>query len=114
MPNLPTTTKYKWIRKIKKDYNKSYSDPELAKLYNTTKWRKLRLYYIKRNPLCVMCKEKNIIKKADVVDHIKEVADGGNMWDYRNLQSLCDPHHRSKTSIAVHNRYKNKIKNKNK
>jgi len=108
MAYLPTTTKYKWIRKIKKDYNKSYSDPEIAKLYNTTRWKKMRGWYIKRNPICVMCKEKNIIKEAYVVDHIKEVADGGSMFDYSNLQSLCDPCHRSKTSLAVHNRYKKK------
>ena len=109
MPYLPTTTKYKWLRKIKKDYNKSYSNPELAKEYNTTKWRKLRNYYIKNNPLCVMCKNNNRIKKAYLVDHIKEVADGGEMYDYRNLQSLCDPCHRSKTSLAV---YKRKLKDK--
>jgi len=106
MPYLPTTTKYKWIRKIKKDYNKSYSKPELAKLYHTTRWRKLRGWYIKNNPLCVMCKENNIIKEAYLVDHIQEVYDGGSMWDYNNLQSLCDPCHRSKTSLAVKRRKK--------
>ena len=106
MPTLPKTTNYKWLRKIKKDYNKSYSSSALAKEYHTTRWRKLRSYYIKRNPLCVMCKEKNIIKEAYIVDHIVEVADGGEMYNYNNLQSLCDAHHRRKTSIAVHRRKK--------
>ena len=114
MPYLPTTTKYKWIRTIKKDYNKSYSDPELAKLYNTTRWRRLRAYYIKRNPLCCMCKDNNIIKEAYIVDHIREIADGGMMYDYNNLQSLCDPHHRSKTSKAVHRRNKKHNRDNNK
>ena len=106
MPSIPTTTKYKWIRTIKKDYNKSYSDPKLAKQYNSSRWRNLRAYYIKRNPICVMCKANDKINTAYLVDHIKEVADGGGMWDYNNLQSLCDPCHRSKTSKAVHKRKK--------
>tara|TARA_B100000519_G_C14251244_1_gene442546 strand:+ start:3042 stop:3395 length:354 start_codon:yes stop_codon:yes gene_type:complete len=109
MPYLPTSTKYKWMRKIVKvEDNRSYSKPEHAKLYNTTRWRKMRNMHIKHNPLCVVCKKNNRIKVADVVDHIVEVADGGNMYDYTNLQSLCDYHHRSKTSYAVHRRKKNK------
>jgi 5-methylcytosine-specific restriction endonuclease McrA len=106
MPYIPTTTKYKWIRKIKKDYNKSYSDPKYAKLYNSTRWRSLRKQHIISNPLCVVCKKNNKVKEAAVVDHIIEIADGGKMFDPSNLQSLCDPHHRSKTSIAVHRRKK--------
>ena len=109
MPYLPTNTKYKWMRTIvKKQNNKSYSDPALAKQYNTTRWRRMRNHYIKHNPLCIMCKENNYIKEAEIVDHIKEVADGGGMFDYSNLQSLCDYHHRSKTSKAVHKTYKKK------
>ena len=104
MPYLPTTTKYKWIRKIKKDYNTSYSKPEYAKIYQSNRWRKLRNWYIKNNPMCVMCRKKNITKAAYVVDHIIEIADGGNVWDVNNLQSLCDYHHRYKTAKAVNKR----------
>tara|TARA_R100000654_G_scaffold21267_5_gene42921 strand:+ start:12043 stop:12384 length:342 start_codon:yes stop_codon:yes gene_type:complete len=113
MPYLPSTTNYKWLRKIKKDYNKSYSNPKYAKLYNTSRWRKMRDNYIMQNPICIICKKNNRIRKADVVDHIIEVADGGNMWELSNLQSLCDPCHRSKTSKAVHRRYNKKRNNNN-
>jgi 5-methylcytosine-specific restriction protein A len=108
MPYLPTTTKYKWIRKIKKDYNKSYSKPEYAKIYNSHRWRKLREYFIKNNPLCKICKKNNRIKESKVVDHIVEIADGGGVWDFSNLQALCDPCHRIKTAHAVNRRKKNK------
>lgn len=112
MPYLPTTTKYKWIRQIKKD-NKiiSYSKPEYRKIYNSQRWRKLRAEYIKHNPLCVICKKDNRITEAKVVDHVKEIADGGDVWNVSNLQSLCDRCHRVKTARAVNNR-KKKIYNK--
>ena len=110
MPYLPTTTKYKWIRRIKKDYvPKTYSKPEHSKIYNTTRWRKLRGYFIKNNPLCKLCKKKNITTVAKVVDHIVEIADGGGAWDFSNLQSLCDPCHRVMTAKAVNLRKKNTI-----
>ena len=108
MPYLPSTKKYKWMRTIAKDRNKSYSRPELAKLYNTTRWRKLRAYWVKHNPLCVICYKNNIINEVDVVDHIKEISDGGAMYDVNNLQSLCDRCHRIKT-----NKSKNKRKQLN-
>ena len=107
MPYLPTTTKYKWIRRIKKDYNKSYSNPEYAKIYQTNRWRKLRGWYIKRNPICVICSMKNITTVAKIVDHIKEIADGGSIWNVSNLQSLCDRCHRVKTAKAVNRRKQN-------
>lgn len=37
------------------------------------------------------------------VDHVTPVADGGAMWDRRNLQSLCVGCHESKTA-AEHRR----------
>tara|TARA_R100000655_G_scaffold31221_1_gene62651 strand:- start:76 stop:414 length:339 start_codon:yes stop_codon:yes gene_type:complete len=104
MPYLPTTTKYKWIRKIKKDHDKSYSDPKYSKIYNSNRWRKLRSWFIKRNPLCVICNKNNISTAARVVDHIKEIADGGSVWSASNLQSLCDRCHRVKTAKAVNRR----------
>ena len=109
MPYLPTTTKYKWIRKIKKDYNKSYSKAEHAKIYNSNRWRRLRNDYIKHNPLCVLCKKNNRTTAAKVVDHIIEIADGGDIWNIYNLQSLCDKCHRIKTAHAVNRRKKNNI-----
>tara|TARA_R100001443_G_scaffold113463_1_gene128194 strand:- start:45 stop:413 length:369 start_codon:yes stop_codon:yes gene_type:complete len=109
MPYLPTTTKYKWIRKIKKDYNKSYSRAEYANIYQSNRWRKLRNHYIKHNPICVECERNNKITTAKIVDHIKEIADGGSVWNVSNLQSLCNRCHRVKTAHAVNRRKKNNM-----
>ena len=69
------------------------------------------------NPICIECERNDRISTAEVVDHIKEIADGGSVWDISNLQSLCDRCHRTKTAIAVNERKKkniNKIINKKK
>lgn len=109
MPNIPRTTKYKWLRQYK-DTSKSYSESKYAKLYNTTQWRRLRLIHLKDNPLCVMCKENNRVTAGKVVDHIKPVSEGGSFTDTKNLQTLCDKHHRIKSAKETNRR--KKIKNK--
>jgi 5-methylcytosine-specific restriction endonuclease McrA len=35
---------------------------------------------------------------ATEVDHIKPLAEGSDRYDRNNLQSLCDHHHRIKTT----------------
>lgn len=35
---------------------------------------------------------------AVIVDHVKEIADGGDPYDWDNLQSLCLPCHNRKTA----------------
>lgn len=38
-----------------------------------------------------------MVKKADLVDHIRERSDGGEDYDFDNLQSLCRSCHEKKT-----------------
>jgi 5-methylcytosine-specific restriction protein A len=114
MPIIPKTTKYKWIREYKP---RAYSMPAIAKLYNTTRWRKLRLLFIKENPVCAMCKKNNRLTAAKLVDHIKPVSEGGSFTAWSNLQALCDKCHRIKTAKEVNKRKQltrdiNKKKNK--
>jgi len=60
--------------------------------YSHPRWHKLRDLYRKAHPRCVTCgTTKNIH-----IDHIKEIRDGGNPWDWNNLQSLCASHHNVK------------------
>lgn len=35
---------------------------------------------------------------ADVVDHVKPLAEGGDKYNPENFQSLCDPDHTEKTT----------------
>ena len=59
-------------------------------------WRKLRTWYAARNPLCVRCLERDVIKPMDIVDHILPLSDGGAQLDQDNLQSLCNRCHQIK------------------
>ena len=67
--------------------------------YSRTKWIKLRNYVLDKDPLCIMCKAKGIIKSGEVVDHIKAIdgEDDPLFYDEDNLQVLCKFHHSSKT-----------------
>jgi 5-methylcytosine-specific restriction endonuclease McrA len=49
--------------------------------------------------LCVMCKADGILNKANVVDHIIEIKDGGEPFDIKNTQSLCHLHHNKKSAL---------------
>lgn len=62
--------------------------------YKTRTWKDLRLYHLKRNPLCVMCQAEGVTKAANVADHIKPHRNDWALFvDALNLQSLCEPHH---------------------
>ena len=69
-----------------------------SEFYHSSAWKKLRNRFIRSNPLCVMCEENGRVTPASMVDHITPIKDGGATLDERNLQSLCDPCHNSKTA----------------
>ena len=108
-PYIPYTTNYKHkkIVKHKKDINTSYSKSKYAKLYNTSKWRQNRNRYIRHYPVCSSCKINNIIREANVVDHIIPVSEGGSFYDWNNLQSMCTSCHAKKTANEVNKRRSN-------
>ena len=79
-----------------KYYNENKRDSELANFYTSTQWKEVRNNYILKHPMCQGCGQH----KAKVVDHILEIKDGGERYDYNNLQSLCYPCHNRKTANA--------------
>lgn len=59
-------------------------------LYNSTRWRKLRLIHLGAAPLCRMCADEGRITAATVCDHIKpHKGDVALFYDPANLSSLC-------------------------
>lgn len=57
-------------------------------------WRKAREDYLRSHPLCVMCRDQNLLTGATVVDHkVPHKGDQTLFWDQDNWQSLCKPHH---------------------
>jgi 5-methylcytosine-specific restriction protein A len=66
--------------------------------YNN-RWKRARLGYLAKHPLCVHCKEHGLVTLATDLDHI--VPHKGDMikfWDFaNNIQPLCHSCHSKKT-----------------
>lgn len=64
-----------------------------------SKWRKYRIAFLAKHPLCVECQKIGIVRAATVVDHI--TPHKGNkilFWDKNNHQPLCASCHSAKTA----------------
>jgi 5-methylcytosine-specific restriction protein A len=68
-------------------------------IYHSWQWKKLRKLKASKDPLCEHCKRYGIYEPLAVVDHVKELADGGEPYDINNLQSLCHSCHNRKTAV---------------
>ncbi len=53
------------------------------------KWQRKRDAKRTRDPLCERCLKRNVTKVADMVHHIVPISEGGSMWDWNNLESIC-------------------------
>ena len=68
--------------------------PEIARLYRSERWRKLRRLKIGTNPVCERCARQGIYKPVEIVHH-KEYVTDKNYWkpeifyNIDNLESLC-------------------------
>lgn len=62
-------------------------------------WRKARLGFLRKHPLCVYCLKVDKIEAATVVDHIEpHKGDKELFWRRSNWQSLCKVCHDAKTA----------------
>ncbi len=98
-----------WIKKDKddrcpkcskgknKNYDRTKRDQSSKKIYNSKKWIKESRpgAIVRDNGRCVKCGSNENL----VVDHIKELKDGGSPYDLNNLQTLCKKCHKIKTDI---------------
>jgi 5-methylcytosine-specific restriction protein A len=89
MPRMPTKVFGPKIE-VKKNWLRN---PEDAKIYESTRWRKLRKAYMQRNPVCTQCTQP-----AKFLDHIKPISQGGDIWNLDNLQGLCPSCNGKKTN----------------
>jgi 5-methylcytosine-specific restriction endonuclease McrA len=62
--------------------------------YYTPRWRRLRKLKLTEDPLCAHCLTPT---PATQVDHKKPIEQGGDPWEWDNLQSLCAGCHSRKT-----------------
>jgi 5-methylcytosine-specific restriction enzyme A len=94
--NLPKKRIYKRFKHTSKRANEIHKE-----VYNTTRWTELRLEYLRNNPLCEPCLERDIIKSAIDVHHKIPISTGTNMierqtlgFDPNNLMSVCKDCHK--------------------
>lgn len=58
------------------------------------RWRRYRVMFLRRHPLCVLCQQQGKATSATVVDHIiPHRGDPERFWDESNHQPLCKPCH---------------------
>lgn len=96
MPTLNhTPTRRPWMRERKPHERRTTPNREL---YNGQRWRKLAKQHKMANPWCVACEKA----PAEVTDHIRPVNQGGAMYDWDNLQSLCNRCHNIKSGKEAH------------
>jgi 5-methylcytosine-specific restriction protein A len=98
----PNLTKDRYCEQHKpKDEHKRYDNHRgtAAQRGYDSAWRKARLGYLKRHPLCVQCEQLGKLTPATVVDHITpHKGDKVLFWDKNNWQPLCKRHHDIKTA----------------
>lgn len=70
------------------------------KIYNTSRWRKLRQAYLMQHPLCELCEKDGKVKEAVEVHHITPISNAESELQMKdlgfnpdNLMALCEFHH---------------------
>lgn len=71
--------------------------PSAARRGYDSVWRRIRLEFLRRHPLCAECGRAGRTVPATDVDHRVPLRRGGTN-DPANLQALCHEHHSRKTA----------------
>ena len=86
------------LKRPEYNYNK-YND-NFNYVYNTSRWRKLRLYFLSNNPLCSHCLKKGIYTSATEAHHKIPLSSYKDLeskleiaFDIENLEALCKECH---------------------
>lgn len=98
MANVPKPTRHKWQPERKAHANRRNDNS----FYQLSAWRKASHAYRKAYPLCAECERQGRTTPAQMVDHIKPLADGGAAFDWNNLQALCNQCHAIKSGKEAH------------
>lgn len=94
-----------YLKKPNKQPSRTFNREERQKIYQSTKWKELRLAKLMQQPLCELClKEDKVVLAVDVhhitsfmstTDHLKRIY---LAYNPDNLMSLCKECHQK-----VHN-----------
>jgi 5-methylcytosine-specific restriction protein A len=97
----PNLTRERYCEEHKTQGHKRYDNKRgtAAQRGYDRRWRKARIAFLRRNPLCVQCKQEGRLTPATVVDHV--IPHKGNrelFWAEDNWQALCASCHSAKTA----------------
>lgn len=62
-------------------------------VYDSKRWGVVRARVLADSPLCAHCAERSVETLATQVDHITPLSEGGDPFDPKGLQALCDQCH---------------------
>jgi hypothetical protein len=68
------------------------------RLYDSKEWEQLRDLARVHDPFCVDCKAEGRLVPWTDLDHIVDIADGGEPLSLDNVAGRCKPHHSAKTA----------------
>ncbi len=77
------------MQQSRSDYDASRKDDVERQVYKSSRWRKLSRDYRAQHPLCERCEKENKIVPVSLVHHKQPIADGGDPFDWDNLESIC-------------------------
>jgi 5-methylcytosine-specific restriction protein A len=99
MGHLPKPTRRLWEPKKKQKPQQGRKN-DFSHVYNSTKHRKQRKIFLKKNPFCVDCQKIGILKAAVIFDHVIPLSQDSSYWatwSLENKQGLCNSHHNQKS-----------------
>lgn len=88
-----------YLQKPVKAKSRTFNREDRQKIYQSAKWKKLRLAKLMQNPLCEKCLAKGIVNPAIDVHHLDSFLNYSGLqrldkaYDFNNLQSLCKDCH---------------------
>lgn len=88
-----------YLKKSRSKQIKNIRKEDRNIIYHSSRWKKLRLDYIKHHPLCEICLNEGIIKEGIDVHHKDSFlnyngsASQQKAYDWNNLMTLCKYHH---------------------
>lgn len=93
-PGCPNLVKSGYCDEHRREKWRNDERPSSTRRGYDTDWSKFRKWYLARHPFCTMCEREGRTKTADMIHHVKPLAEGGAKFDENNLQSICSYHHR--------------------
>lgn len=88
-----------YLKKPNKQPPRTFNREERQKIYQSTKWKELRLAKLMQQPLCELCLAKDIIKPVEDIHHIDSFMNYtgtkrlSKAFDFNNLMSICKECH---------------------